>query len=106
MNERLSKGASRRISRLKPTARQAGSEEEAWQATEKIIIMQVGDYPQGYNGVHSLIRDFHRVRWQIMTEGLDPISTTREFQSKQEVKRLECAGPILRIISQTLSAIR
>lgn len=105
--ERLSGGIRRRISQnLKPEARGSHTEDEAWVATEQILIIRIEGYPELYRECLPAIRNFHFLRWNHRQfrhfENWRDI-LEQEFFPKYEDNILDSAAPAFAIISQIYS---
>lgn len=64
MAERLSRGNRKHIRELKPEVRGASIEVQAWEMVDKILSTRVKDYPEKYGPHLSVVRGFHRLRWE------------------------------------------
>lgn len=81
----VSGGASKHIAQdLKPEARKASSEEEAWEAVDKILQMKVESYPENFSRSYSVIRKFHQLRWEMRAR----LGTMGEMKNEEMRTRL------------------
>lgn len=104
MAERLSKGDRKHIRVLKPEARTALNEVEAWRLVDEILSTSVEDYPEEFAPHISVIRRFHQLRWDHrFTQADSQREAFDKFAKENPQDVLEQLKPVFGVIAQVYS---
>lgn len=104
MTERLAGGDRKYIRRLKPEARTASSELEAWRIVDEILSTRVEDYPEKFIGHLSVIRGFHQLRWDHRFSQQNLLrDALNNFMVDNSLDVLDQLKPVFGVIAQVYS---
>lgn len=104
MAERLSRGNRKYIRDLKPEARGALNETQAWEMVDKVLSTRVEDYPEKYGQNLSVIRGFHRLRWEYRYSPPNLLGEAlNNFMEENPPEVLDELKPVFGVIAQVYS---